>query len=304
MSFQKAINILTQGGVIGLPTETVYGLAGDATQSVALAKIYAFKNRPQFNPLIVHGHSIEQLQEYGMLSDVALKFAEAFWPGPLTLVVPRTKNCPADLLVSAGMDTIALRIPGHTLAREFLKAYGQPLAAPSANISNQLSSTSKAMVLSYFPDLYVLEGGACEVGLESTILGCAGDHVTLLRPGGTSQEDLEKVMGSPLSQTKGDVILAPGMMKKHYAPRTLLRLDALEKKDDELLLGFGHIPHADLNLSEQGDLIEAASNLFSMLHILDKQALEKGMTSIAVSPIPNHDLGLAMNDRLLRAAAA
>ena len=303
MSFQEALNILAQGGVIGLPTETVYGLAGDATQSMALAKIYALKNRPQVNPLIVHGYSIEQLQEYGVLSDVALKLAKSFWPGPLTLVVPRTKNCPADLLGSAGMETIALRIPGHAMAREFLKAYGKPLAAPSANISNQLSPTSKAMVLSYFPDLCVLEGGACEVGLESTILGCTGDDVTLLRPGGTSQEDLESVIGRPLHQTKGDTILAPGMMKKHYAPRTFLRLDALEKRDNELLLGFGDTPYADLNLSERGDLVEAASHLFSMLHILDKKALETGVTSIAVSPIPKNHLGLAINDRLSRAAA-
>lgn len=302
MPLTQAMEILSKGGVIGLPTETVYGLAGDATKKEAIARIYALKNRPHFNPLIVHGYEIAQLQNYGIFNTQALALAEKFWPGPLTLVLPRTAHCPTDLLVSAGMKTIGVRIPRHPVALDLLRAYGIPLAAPSANLSNQLSPTTRKMVLKDFSDLHVLEGGACAVGLESTIIMCAEGVCTLLRPGGIGVEEIEAVVGKVLGPEEGK-ILAPGMLKKHYAPRTPLRLLTPEEspKAHELLLGFGECFGADLNLSVMGDVVEAAANLFSMLHILDELAVENGEGSIAVAPIPKHHLGLAIHDRLMRA---
>lgn len=300
MTLSKALDILACGDLIGMPTETVYGLAGDGTNKHAIAKIYALKNRPQFNPLILHGYAIEQLEKYGEFNEKALKLAAHFWPGPLTLVLPRTKNCSADLLVSAGMETIALRIPNHPVALELLRAYGKPLAAPSANISNQLSPTSRAMAIKDFPDLHVLEGGGCIVGLESTIIACVDDRVTLLRHGGIAVEYIENLVGKVNFPEEGK-ILAPGMLKKHYAPQTPLRLNAHEKSEGELMLGFGNCKNADLNLSKNGDVVEAASHLFSMLHQLDEMAIQNGAKGIAVSPIPDAHLGRAMNDRLMRA---
>ena len=297
MNFEHALSLLQSGDIIGLPTETVYGLAGDATNKNAIAKIYALKGRPSFNPLIIHGYGVEQLLEFAYFTPDALILAEHFWPGPLTLVLKRKEHCPIDLLASGGLETIAVRIPRHSIAQELLRQFKKPLAAPSANISNSLSPTSKAMVIKDFPNLYVLEGGECPVGLESTIISCVASP-TLLRPGGIAREDIEARIGKLANPEEGK-ILAPGMMKKHYAPKTPLRLNATEKLEGEVLLGFGNIENADLNLSVKGDLTQAAANLFSMLHALDK----RGVNKIAVSPIPEHYLGLAINDRLRRAVA-
>lgn len=296
MDFLKALSLLQNGDVIGLPTETVYGLAGDATNRHAIAKIYALKGRPSFNPLIIHSHSLDQLKDIVEFDETAIILAEHFWPGPVTLVLKRKENCPIDLLASAGMDTLAVRIPKHPIALELLQQFGKPLAAPSANLSNSLSPTSKAMVLKDFPDLYVLDGDQCTIGVESTIISCV-DRLTLLRPGGIAREDIEILIGK-LADIQGDKILASGMLKKHYAPKTPLRLNAMHKKEGELLLGFGPI-EADLNLSESANLTEAAANLFSMLNQLDQM----GAKSIAISPIPEHRLGVAINDRLRRAAS-
>jgi L-threonylcarbamoyladenylate synthase len=291
-----ACKLLEEGKLIGLPTETVYGLAADAFNTKAVVSIYTTKGRPQFNPLIVHGHSIDQFLELGVLSEKALILAKKFWPGPLTLVVPRLKNCPLDYLISAGMETLALRIPAHPVALNVLQEYKKPLTAPSANLSNSLSPTTRAMVLRDFPDLFVLDGGMCRVGLESTIISLV-EEPTLLRPGGIPLETIEHSIKEKLIPYTDHKILAPGMMKKHYSPNHSLRLNALFKTDNEVLLGFGDVT-CDLNLSHSHNLAEAASNLYRMLFELD----QKVSHGIAVSPIPNEGLGIAINDRLTRAA--
>ncbi len=291
-----AVSLLKEGKLIGLPTETVYGLAADALNSKAMASIFHLKGRPTFNPLIIHTHSLEALKEDIIITPTARLLAEHFWPGPLTLVLRRSPHCRIDPLASAGLPTLAVRIPRHPLALELLKLINRPLAAPSANLSNHLSPTTKDMVLKDFKDLYVLEGGPAVVGVESTIIGLEGDVPTLYRPGGIALEAIEAVIGTIAQPGKG--IHAPGMQKKHYAPNHSLRLNAVSKNEGELLLGFGDTKNADLNLSPTGDLTEAASNLFYMLHLLDARP-SKG---IAVSPIPMIGLGLAMNDRLKRGA--
>lgn len=298
----EACHLLAQGEVVAIPTETVYGLAADATQDHAVAKIYAVKDRPEFNPLIIHCHSIVQANIYVELSEQVQELEKKFWPGPLTLVLkrrssPLTGN-PISLLTSAGLDTLAIRIPSHPVALELLRAYGKPLAAPSANLSQTMSPTCAHDVFlslgSKVP--LILDGGQTAVGLESTILDLSTPEPTLLRPGGIPLEDLQKILPTILTH-QDNTIKAPGMMKRHYAPNTLLRLNATDIHPGELVLGFGLVD-CDLNLSSSGNLEEAASNLFRMLRILD----QRGAASIAVSPIPNHGLGLAINDRLTRAA--
>lgn len=298
----QACHLLSQGEVVAIPTETVYGLAADATQDHAVAKIYAVKDRPEFNPLIIHCHSIAQANIYVELTEQVQELEQRFWPGPLTLVLnrrpsPLTGN-PISLLASAGLDTLAIRIPSHPVALQLLRAYGKPLAAPSANLSQTMSPTcANDVFLSLGSKVpLIVDGGQTEIGLESTILDLTREEPTLLRPGGIPLEDLEKIL--PVVHTHQESTLkAPGMMKRHYAPHTLLRLNAIAKHLGELMLGFGLVD-CDLNLSSSGNLEEAASNLFRMLRILD----QRGAHSIAVSPIPNHGLGLAINDRLTRAA--
>jgi len=302
-----AVRCLAAGGLVAFPTETVYGLGADAGNGEAVARLYAAKGRPQFNPLIVHVAGIEHARALGRFDANAEKLAAALWPGPLTLVLPKQAQCAVSGLALAGLDSVAVRVPAHPVARELLKAFGKAIVAPSANRSGHVSPTGAAHVLA---DLrgridMVIDGGACPVGVESTIVACLGEP-TLLRPGGVAREQIERVLGHPLADVSMSETapLAPGMLASHYAPRTKLRLDAEKPLEGEALLAFGpSLPaqsaHATLNLSPRGDLIEAAANLFSHLRALD--AL--GAQSIAVMKVPIDGLGEAINDRLARAAA-
>lgn len=310
----QAAHRLAAGGVVAFPTETVYGLGADATNPQAVARLYVAKGRPAFNPLIVHLPDAAAAQEIGDFDAAARQLAARFWPGPLTLVVPRAVACPVAELATAGLDTIALRVPAHALAQALLAAFGGPVVAPSANRSGHVSPTTAAHVLADLDgriDL-ILDGGACPVGIESTIVACLGSQPRLLRPGGVPREAIEAVLGAPLAEPSPrtedttEAPRAPGMLASHYAPRADLRLDALAVRPGEALLAFGPaLPdgadgaRAVRNLSARGDLVEAAANLFAQLRALDAS----GAGVIAVVPIPNEGLGVAINDRLRRAAA-
>ncbi|MBL8906793.1 MAG: threonylcarbamoyl-AMP synthase [Rhizobiales bacterium] len=297
----EAARILRDGGLVAFPTETVYGLGADATSDRAVARVYEAKGRPTFNPLIVHVPDLAAAEKLGEFPAPARRLAEVFWPGPLTIVVPRRKDCPVSLLASAGLPSLALRVPAHPIAQGLLKAVDRPVVAPSANPSGRMSPTTAAHVragLGRKVDL-ILDGGACRVGVESTIVGFLGREPQLLRPGGIVREDIERVMGHRLATASaGDAPVAPGQLESHYAPHAALRLDAERRRSGEIYLGFGK-RDGDRNLSPSGDLVEAAANLFRMLHELD----ETGTKSIAVAPIPHEGLGEAINDRLRRAAA-
>jgi len=309
----EAVRCLKAGGLVAFPTETVYGLGADATNSKAIARLYDAKGRPAFNPLIAHMQDATAARGLGMLDPMAARLAEVFWPGPLTLVVPREPGCPVAELATAGLTTIAVRVPAHTVARDLLAAFGGPIVAPSANRSGHVSPTTAQHVLADLRsriDL-VLDGGPSRVGLESTIVACVGVP-TLLRPGGLPRADIERVLGHSLADSpfepadKDEAPLAPGQLASHYAPRTPLRLNARTVGTGEALLAFGEpfLSGADqavriLNLSPGADMIEAAANLFSHLRSLD--AL--GASAIAVMPIPQIGLGEGINDRLQRAAA-
>ena len=298
--FARAAAILRAGGLVAFPTETVYGLGADARQDHAVARIFEAKERPRFNPLIVHVSSIETAQAYVEWTDFADALARAFWPGPLTLVLPLKPVAGLSSLVTADLPSLAVRLPAHPVAQKLLEAFDGPVAAPSANPSGKISPTEAAHVLAGLSGRIeaVLDGGACLVGVESTIVGLVGAPV-LLRPGGLPAEAIEAALGQPLRlHGADDPLTAPGQMQSHYAPGGLVRLNAIERRDGEVLLGFGAV-EADLNLSVAGDLTEAAANLFHHLHALDAQ----GASVIAVSPIPDHGLGRAINDRLRRAAA-
>ncbi|MFC3231573.1 L-threonylcarbamoyladenylate synthase [Marinibaculum pumilum] len=295
---------LAAGRLVGLPTETVYGLAGAAGDALAVARIFAAKGRPAFNPLIVHVPDLPAAGRLGQLTDAARALAEAFWPGPLTLVVPRRADSGLADLVSAGLDTIALRVPAHPVARALLRTAGLPIAAPSANPSGRLSPTRAADVAGAFDAAQlslVLDGGPCPIGVESAIVGFAGERPVLLRQGGIAEEELEAVCG-PLGRPGDDRVQAPGMLLSHYAPAARLRLDAAAAEPGEALLAFGPTVPACAgpvrNLSPAGDPVEAAANLFRMLRELDALA-----DRIAVMPVPRAGLGAAINDRLARAAA-
>ncbi|MEP1442298.1 MAG: L-threonylcarbamoyladenylate synthase [Hyphomicrobiales bacterium] len=299
-----ALDVFGAGGLVALPTETVYGLAADATNGEAVARIYEAKGRPSFNPLIIHCDSLEMAMRYGEFCDQALKCAKQFWPGPLTLVVPYKKSAGLSDLVRAGLDSVAIRVPMGK-ARDIIGSYGKPIAAPSANLSGKISPTSANHVAAQLNgriDL-ILDGGLASVGLESTIISFVDDEPILLRPGGLSSEMLEAHIGAPLNRPESHgEIKAPGMMLSHYAPQATLRLSATELDGEDGALTFGSAtldaPHT-LSLSESGDLKEAAAKLFSCLTRFD----ELGVQKIAVSPIPMTGLGLAINDRLARAAA-
>jgi len=285
---EKAINLLQSGDVVALPTETVYGLAADASNDKAIAKIYALKSRPSFNPLIIHIYDLKKAEEVGVFSPAAKKLAEAHWPGPLTIVVPkRDKNFAA--LATAGLDTIALRVPAHPLMREILKS-GLMLAAPSANISGKLTPTEAAHVKTNFPDIYIVDGGKCEIGLESTVVTFDEDDEAILLREGVLQ------IKSKIKNQKSKII-SPGQLLKHYAPKNPIRINAAVAHSDETFIGFGNMK-CDFNLSQRADLLEAAANLFSMLHAAD--ALGK---KIAVAPVPDVGVGQAINDRLAKSAA-
>jgi L-threonylcarbamoyladenylate synthase len=307
-----AARVLAEGGLVAFPTETVYGLGADATNPAAVARIYQAKGRPAFNPLIAHVGDIAAARQIARLDAAATALAEAFWPGPLTLVLPKTPGCAVADLATAGLDTVAIRIPVHPVARDILRVFGGPVVAPSANISGHVSPTTAAHVQSDLAgriDL-IVDGGPVAVGVESTIVGCF-DQPMLLRPGGLPRAEIERVLDRALVQPPADADsdsgqpLAPGMLASHYAPRAKVRLNAVKLEAGEALLAFGlgAISGIDaasivMNLSERGDLDEAAANLFGHLRALDG----KGVRTIAVMPIPNDGLGEAINDRLRRAA--
>lgn len=297
---------LKAGGLVAFPTETVYGLAADATRGTAVAAIFELKGRPRFNPLIVHVPDREAAGRHGILDERARALASRFWPGPLTMVLPRRADSPVHDLVSAGLDTLALRVPAHPVARAVLEACGLPLAAPSANPSGYLSPTTAAHVADAFgdADLMVLDGGACPVGLESTVIDLSRpDEAMLLRAGAVTAAQMEAEIGAITQAGPDEAVRAPGMLASHYAPHRPVRLEATTAAPDEALLGFGPtLPHGAAltrNLSAAGDLREAAANLFAMLHELDRP----GIRAIAVMPVPREGLGVAINDRLARAAA-
>ena len=305
-----AARCLGDGGLVGFPTETVYGLGADATDARAVARLYEAKGRPSFNPLIAHVADLAAAKAIARFDERSLRLAEAFWPGPLTLVLPKANGCPVCDLATAGLDTIAVRVPAHPVTQQILRAFGKPVVAPSANLSGHISPTTAAHVLSDLNgriDL-IVDGGPVSVGVESTIVGCF-DRPMLLRPGGVPRAEIEHILGEALMRLPEDeadksLPLAPGMLASHYAPRTQVRLNARTIESGEVLLAFGpNVMAAEnaagvMNLSQQGDLVEAAANLFGYLRALDT----KGARGIAVMPIPETGLGEAINDRLRRAA--
>ena len=299
-------NHLREGRLVVFPTETVYGLGADATNDRAVAAIFAAKARPVFNPLIIHISESGQVEGLIRLSREAESLMIRFWPGPLTLVLPRLENAPISLLCSAGLDTLAIRCPAHPVARQVIEAAGRPIAAPSANKSGRVSPTTPQHVADEFgdtPDIaLLLAGGKCDVGLESTVLDLSGNTPTLLRPGAVLKEEIEAVLGHRIATSTGNAEApnAPGQLTSHYAPRLPVRLDVTAPSAGEALLAFGPgWPKAMLNLSESGDLSEAAANLFAGLRQLDRPEY----SAICVAPIPETGLGIAINDRLKRAAA-
>jgi L-threonylcarbamoyladenylate synthase len=295
--------LLCRGGLVAFPTETVYGLAADATSQAAVARLYAAKARPAFNPLIAHMPSLAAARDQGIFSAQALRLAEAFWPGPLTLVVPLAPGATVCAAARAGLPTIALRVPAHPVAKAVIAAAGCPLAVPSANRSGRVSPVTAAHVAGDFPageiDI-ILDGGRCPVGLESAVIACI-DSPCLLRPGGIARHYIEAVLGQALGEAAG-AVRSPGMLKSHYAPRAQLRLDAMALGEGEAGLDFGGVFGTSknvLDLSPSRNLAEAAANLFSYLRELDARE----PLCIAVAPIPDEGLGEAINDRLRRAAA-
>lgn len=300
--------ILAAGGLVAMPTETVYGLAADATNDRAIARLYEAKGRPSFNPLIVHILDTRSASAFADFSPLAERLAAAFWPGPLTLVLPRRAEACLSHLVTAGLDTVGVRSPAHRLARDLLAAFGGPLAAPSANLSGAASPTTAAHVREGLGSRidFVLDGGPAQVGLESTIVKVEGDRLTLLRPGGLDAADIERLAGSPLVRPARDRIEAPGMMESHYAPRARLRLNVERPLPDDAFLAFGAAPAGAAHvfqLSAARDLREAAAKFFAQLRAADATADALGLAGIAAAPIPNEGLGEAINDRLARASA-
>jgi len=306
-TIEEAAALLRAGQLVAFPTETVYGLGADATDGAAVAAIFAAKGRPEFNPLIIHLATATAAAALVRFDARARALAARFWPGALTLILPRADTCPVSLLAGAGLATLAVRVPGHPVAQALLTAAARPIAAPSANRSTQVSPTTAAHVAESLGDAVALivDGGACPVGIESTILDLADASPVILRPGGVAAEDIEAVIGKV--DTKGGTEArprAPGRMKRHYATRLPLRTDATDLSPGEALLAFGRDPipgaAATLNLSPAGDLAEAAAILFAMMRTLDQPP----STAIAVMPIPDTGLGRAIRDRLARAVHA
>lgn len=301
----EAARLIREGRLVALPTETVYGLGADATDGKAVAGIYEAKGRPSFNPLIAHVGEPGQALALGRFDEDARRLAEAFWPGPLTLVVPMAPGAGISDLARAGLDTLGLRVPAHPVARALLNAVGRPVAAPSANRSGHVSPTTAAHVLADLDGRIdaVLDAGATPVGVESTIVACLGGDPVLLRPGGVPRAALEQALGRPLAARRTETTIAPGMLASHYAPAAPVRLDASDVRPGEALLAFGpNVPPGAtqvVNLSPAGDLAEAAANLFGSLRQLDALSAR----AIAVMPIPAEGLGEAIRDRLARAAA-
>ncbi|MGJ8527018.1 L-threonylcarbamoyladenylate synthase [Maritalea sp.] len=303
VSVNEAVEHLNNESVVAIPTETVYGLAGLSASDDAVLKIFETKGRPRFNPLIVHCADLAMAQEIAQFSELAKKVADAFWPGPLTLVLPKRDDAKISDLVTAGLETVAVRLPRHPLAKELLRKLGQPVAAPSANPSGKLSPTAAEHVINAFDGAVpVVEGGACETGLESTILAISNEQLTLLRPGSITDEMITAALGVTVYFASDAKILAPGMLKSHYAPNASVRLNVTTPQPGEAYLAFGATNASGptvLNLSAVGDLDEAAKNLFGHLRKLDASDVQ----TIAVAPIPEIGIGLAINDRLKRASA-
>lgn len=315
----KAAETLASGGLVAFPTETVYGLGAHACDGVAVARIFAAKGRPSFNPVIVHVPDAAAAFALVDADDRARRVAEAFWPGPLTMILPRRADCPVSDLCAAGLPTLAVRVPAHPAAQSLLRVCGFPVAAPSANLSGTVSATTPQHVADGLGDRIdlIVAGGACMVGLESTVLDLSGPDAVVLRPGAVTAEDIADVLGVPVAIDLGDhdAPKSPGQLLRHYAPGIPVRLSAVDLLPGEALLAFGSIKFmgvrgggaaaglpdgARRNLSETGDLYEAAANLFRMLRELDRP----GHTAIAVMNVPDTGLGVAINDRLRRAAAA
>ena len=310
----RAAELLRAGELVAFGTETVYGLGADATNARAVASVFDAKGRPHFNPLICHYPSADAAFADVEAPEIACRLAAAFWPGPLTLVLPRRVTCPVALLAGAGLETLAVRVPAHATALALLRAVGRPVAAPSANRSGQVSPTTAAHVLEALDGRIaaILDSGPCAVGVESTVLDLTGRRPFLLRPGGATREAIEAVVGpvqrgvSPATAQGGATLRSPGLLVSHYAPTQPVRLAATQVSADEALLAFGPpLPGAGIvfQLSATADLSEAAANLFSGLRTLDAEATRLQLSLIAVMPVPETGLGLAINDRLQRAAA-
>jgi L-threonylcarbamoyladenylate synthase len=303
----EAATALRAGRLVAFPTETVYGLGADATNGRAVAAVFEAKGRPTFNPLIAHVATLEAAAALGHLTEAGAKLARAFWPGPLTLVLRKREDCRVADLATAGLDTIAVRVPAHSVAQALLRAARVPVAAPSANRSGHVSPTTAAHVAQDLGErvAMILDGGAATIGLESTVVDATGDDPVVLRLGAASREHIARVLGRPVAVATGapHTPASPGMLARHYAPAARLRLNATEVRPGEALLAFGaaNVPPHDgvmLNLSWSGDLVEAAANLFAALRALDAS----GAKTIAVMPVPEQGLGEAINDRLRRAA--
>ena len=314
-NLKEAGKAIRRGELVAFPTETVYGLGADATNDEAVKNIYKAKGRPSNNPLIVHVTSLEQAYAYGIFDDRAKKLATKFWPGPISIIVERSPNCPLSKTVSAGGNTVAIRMPAHPISRQLLEAAGGPVAAPSANKSGGISPTLPQHVKQSLGDkIYMLiDGGACLVGVESSVISVLpNEPVKILRPGSISLADLEAFLEDDVEQSStaksksiDETLISPGLLSSHYAPQVELRINAIDIKHDEVYLAFGEHQFNrvhSLNLSKTSDLGEAAQNLFAMLHSLDEYCAENNL-KIAVAPIPNQGLGIAINDRLTRAAA-
>lgn len=303
----RAVEIWHKGGLVAFPTETVYGLGADACNGAAVARIYEAKGRPSFNPLIIHVADMATAEQFAHFSDAARQLAQAFWPGPLSLVLPVRADCDLSSLVTAGLQTVAVRIPANPLAQQLLAAFGGAIAAPSANLSGRISPTSAAHVLGDLAGRIeaVIDAGACAVGLESTIV--LPDHAppALLRPGGLPSEVIEAALGQALVRPDDpETPQSPGQLQSHYAPSQPVYLNVRTPPENGLWLGFGPgTVGATMTLSASGDLHEAAANLFDCLHQLDQLAKETGSSGINIAPIPDHGLGAAINDRLRRAAS-
>lgn len=298
----RAGKVVREGGLVAFPTETVYGLGANAFDDNAVARIFEAKGRPQFNPLIVHVADLSCISDFAVVTPLAEKLVKAFMPGPITLVMKRVKNSPVSYLVSAGLDSVAVRMPAHKTAREFIRQAGVAVAAPSANVSGTLSPTTAQHVfdgLNGRIDM-IIDDGMSTVGIESTVLDVCGEIPVLLRAGGLATEKIKQITGDLLYPEKDEALpRSPGQMLSHYAPSLPVRLNALKAQEGEALLGFGKSENAVLNLSEKGDTTEAAGNLFAYLRLLDDN---KKYKAIAVMPIPTEGLGLGINDRLKRAA--
>lgn len=314
----QAAGLLKAGELVAFPTETVYGLGANACDGVAVAKIFEAKGRPSFNPLISHGANVEMLRGEAMFDDRALSLADKFWPGPLTMILPRSKDCRISDLACAGLPTVALRVPSHKVARELIALAGVPIAAPSANASGELSPTAPHHVLASLGDKVpvILAAGATEYGVESTVVDLSGSDVVIVRPGAITAEDIADVLDCPVTYDleAKEKPRSPGQLLRHYAPNTPVRLRAVDVEADEALLAFGSTkfmgirgggrvsdlpPDHFRNLSEKGDLLEASANLFAYLRALDGPEVK----GIAVMDIPDTGIGIAINDRLKRAAA-